>query len=270
MKFFMTPICVVLSVVLAACGGGGGSGTSGTSGGGSGNNLLAASVNATDSASGANATAAVSAGAAASIALASGDKIDASDDIFYAKRFAVSVANTNGLPVVGARISLKVTYPAFYKGGIGRDDKFKVLTRTEFRCAGEDVNNDDILNVGEDKNGNGLLDVGEDLNNDGILNVGEDTNGNGVLDPAKALVTAVVEGSNLTDTNGNVKILVRWPKRHASWVEYRLNTTVTVTGTEGKSAFDFRTSYAAGDDEVASTPFLRSPYGVSAGCSNTN
>jgi hypothetical protein len=234
-------VIAVMASVLMACGGGGGS---------PGSNLLKPNSNATDS-SGATATttATVSAGAAASIALAAGDKIDASDDIFYAKRFAATVADTNGVPVVGARVSLRVTYPGFYKGFFDRDPDYKVIAVFSSRCAGEDANNNDVLDVG----------------------LGEDVNGNGVLDPAKALVTAAIEGSNLTDTNGNVKILVRWPKAHAFWVEYRLNTTVNVTGTEGTSGFNLRTSYAVGDDELASTPFARSPYGANdASCTNTN
>jgi hypothetical protein len=229
---------VSLAMILSACGGGGGS---------SGTNVLSASSAATDSTGGTTATTTVSAGVAASIALAAGDKIDASDEIFYAKRFAVTVADTNGVPVVGAKISLNVTYPGFYKGSFNRAADFKVVSITRFFCAGEDVNNNDVLDSGED------------------------TNGNGKLEPAKALVTAAIEGSDLTDTNGNVKILVRWPKAHASWVEYRLNTKVSfVVGTEGTSGFDLRTSYAVGDDELASTPFVRSPFGVSAGCDNTN
>ena len=237
MKRFQILIGMFIATLIVACGGGGGSaGTSGATG----------STTATDSSGGTTATAVVSAGSAASVALAAGDKIDASDEIFYAKRFAVTVADTIGVPVVGAKVTLSVTYPGFYKGKFNRDADNKVTSVDVFTCAGEDVDNDDVLDAGED------------------------TNGNGVLDPAKALVTAAIEGSDLTDSNGNVKILVRWPKAHAFWVAYRLNAKVTVTGTEDESGFNLRTSYAVGDDEVASTPFLRSPFGVSVGCTNVN
>lgn len=228
----------ILTALLVACGGGGGS--AGT------NAVTVGSTTATDSSGTTTATAVVSAGSAASVALAAGDKIDASDEIFYAKRFAVTVADTIGVPVVGAKVTLSVTYPGFYKGKFNRDAENKVTSIDVFACNGEDLDNDDTLDPGED------------------------VNGNGVLDPAKALVTAAIEGTDLTDSNGNVKILVRWPKAHAYWVAYRLNAKVTVTGTEDKSGFNLRTSYAVGDDETESTPFLFSPFGRSVGCNDVN
>jgi hypothetical protein len=229
-------LLVLLSALfLAACGGGGGS--SGNRGG------TASSATTSQSSS---VTYTATPGEAASISIASGDKIDNSDDIFYQKRFAATVANTLGVPVRNAVINLKVQYPGFYKGRFFRDADNKVTSVNQFFCPGEDANNDDVLNPGED------------------------INGNNVLDPAKALVTASIEGPNVTDQNGNVSILVRWPKRHAFWVQYRLIANVTVTGTEGTGSFVLRTSYAAGDDEVVSTPFITSPYGVGPNCSDIN
>lgn len=228
-KCLLATLCIGL---LAACGGGGGN---------SGSSPRSATTN-----NGQTITFTAGPGVAASIAIATGDKIDNSDPIFYAERFAATVATSNGLPVTGATISLSVQYPGFYKGRFTRDGTNKVTGYTEHFCAGEDKNNNDVLDSGED------------------------LNGNGVLDPAKALVTATIEGSNVTDANGNIRILVRYPKRHATWVDYRLIANVKVVGSEGNASFLLRTNYAAGDDETVSTPFLRSPYGVGTDCTNTN
>jgi hypothetical protein len=230
MKFLKWITAGLLAASLAACGGGGGS----------------AGTNASGAPAAGAQTITFTAGPslAASIAIATGDKIDSSDPIFYAERFAATVATSAGLPVVGATISLNVQYPGFYKGRFFRGTDNKVTGSVEYFCPSEDINNNDVNDLGEDRNGNGQL------------------------DPAKALVTATIEGSNVTDANGNVKILVRYPKRHANWVEYRLFTNVRVVGSEGSASFPLRTTYAAGDDETVSTPFVFSPYGVTSNCND--
>jgi hypothetical protein len=234
MKAINWLLVTVLTCTFTACGGGGGDEGSkaGTSVG----------------TSTQTATLTVSAGArlAASIAIAQGDTIVNTDPIFYEQRFAATVATTAGLPVVGAKVALNVQYPAFFKGAFIRDAQYKATSVNRYLCPGEDANNNDVLDADEDKNANGQL------------------------DPAKALVTATFEGPSTTDQNGNVKILVRYPKRHASWVLYRLNTTVTVTGTEGKAGFNLGTGYVVGDEEKASTPFALSPFGITPSCSDAN
>jgi hypothetical protein len=243
MKRILSLVCISLTIALTACGGGGGGG--GGDGGSPGTNVLNRNTGGTETL-----TFTGSPGIAASIAIAQGDEISKSaNGIFYEQRFAATVATTSGLPVAGATVALNVQYPRFFKGFFTRDEsgeEIRVTAIAAYPCAGEDLNNNDILDAGED------------------------SNQNRVLDPAKALVTASIEGSNLTDSSGNVIILVQYSKAHATWVEYRLNTTVTVTGTEGRAGFLLRTSYAVGDDVVESTPFLRSPYGESSNCTNIN
>jgi hypothetical protein len=228
MKRILSLACISsLTVVLTACGGGGDGG---------GTNVLNSNTGSTESL-----TFTGSPSIAASIAIAQGDKISKSDDgIFYEERFAATVATASGLPVAGATVALNVQYLGFYKGFFDRDPapSYEVIRRSSLFCESEDLNNNDILDPGEDRNGSTIL------------------------DPAKALVTASIEGSSLTDSNGNVKILVRYSKVYATWLRYRLNTTVTVTGTEGRAGFQLETSYAIGDEKVASTPFVRSPYGI--------
>jgi hypothetical protein len=233
MNFLRVLVMAHLSLWLFACGGGGGNpGTNGVQGSSASTQTASVTYTATP-------------GTAASISLASGDKADNSDPIFYQTMMAATVVDAKGLPVKGAEISLRVEYPGFYKGQLFRTADFSVVSINEFFC------------VGEDKNNNDTLDPGEDLNQ------------NTTLDPAKALVTASIEGATTTDANGNVSIKVRWPKRHAFWVEYKLIVVVKVTGTEGRSAFDYRTGFVAGDEKLESTPFVTSPYGVGSSCLDT-
>jgi hypothetical protein len=237
MKFFYSFVLMVASAILSACGGGGGSP-------GTNPNALISTTSSTVQT--ATLTFTSSPSTAASIAIAAGDKIDNSDPIFYEQRFAATVATTAGLPVVGAKVALSVTYPGFYKGRLYRDPvTFEVTSFDEFFCPGEDI-----------------------ANNNDVLDPGEDVNLNGILEPRKASVTATFEGGDITDSNGNVKILVRYSKANANWILYRLNTSVTVTGTEGKAGFNLQTSFAAGDEKVVSTPFVFSPFGQNNNCSS--
>jgi hypothetical protein len=64
---------------------------------------------------------------------------------------------------------------------------FEDLNGNNLLDLGEDANGNGVLDPGEDRNGNGLLDLHEDLNGDGRLNRSEDLNHNGVLDPGEDL-----------------------------------------------------------------------------------
>ena len=66
----------------------------------------------------------------------------------------------------------------------------------QVRDTTEDLNKNNILNLGEDANSNGFLDSGEDLNGNGTLDSGEDIDGDGFFDhPAQiySYVDAVIQ-----------------------------------------------------------------------------
>jgi hypothetical protein len=104
MNFLRVLVMAHLSLWLFACGGGGGNpGTNGVQGSSASTQTASVTYTATP-------------GTAASISLASGDKADNSDPIFYQTMMAATVVDAKGLPVKGAEISLRVEYPGFYKG----------------------------------------------------------------------------------------------------------------------------------------------------------
>ena len=244
MNFLKTGLVVTTALLLMACGGGGGCSS-------------AASCAAAGSGTG---TFTATPASAVSVGIGSGDKIETTaQDIKYKFRYAVTVSDTSGRPVVGALVSVSTIMVGFYKGQILRDDKNKpigigvynipapspfVFSGPPEFCASEDLNNND------------KKDPGEDVNNDDFLT------------PAKADVVAVIEGSNITNSQGIVFVVVEYPKIQANWIRYKLQAIAAVTGTEGKVTREETTGYAAGDDSTVSTPFLTSPYGVTPGCNN--
>jgi hypothetical protein len=229
---------LLLSLVgLAGCGGGGG---------------CASAIDCVEASGGSqDATTAVS------VSIGSGDKIETTaKEIKYAFRYAITVSDALGRPVVGATVTPKVEMVGFFKGQFFRDAELKVID----------------VGVASATTG-GLVGppefcVNEDINANFELDAGEDVNGDDSLTPEGASVVATVEGSNRTDSQGVVYFRVEYTKRDASWLVYRLTASAAVAGTEGSITQEQRTSFGVGDDEAESTPFLISRFGVTPGCDN--
>ena len=154
----------------------------------------------------------------------------------------------------------------------------------------EDLNNNNVLDVGEDVNGNSTLDGALIRNEDGLL-PGEGGNGNGVLDPAETLHT---NGSGYVDTNedfdrngsltpGNVvtvntnvtadalgfaEATVAYARNFAFWVRVTLTAKITVAGSETTSSATFIPPGAADDysDAAVAPPGQLSPFGARRNC----
>lgn len=227
----------MLAAGLAACGGGGGCSSSEACSDG-------VVTGATDQ--------------AVSVAIGSGDKIETTaKDIKYAFRYAITVSDNIGRPVVGAIVSPRIQMLGFYKGKFFRDTDYKVT------------------GVGVVDSPNSTIKVGpsqfcpnEDVNNNFIKDTDEDLNGDGVLTPEGAAVVATVEGSNKTDDQGIVYFRIEYAKTDANWLLYKLTASAVVTGTEGSVTQEQRTGYAIGDEATQSTPFIASRFGVTPGCDN--
>lgn len=239
MNFLYGFLMVACSTVLYGCGGGGG---------------CASSVNCQDSTS----SSGVASGAV-SVSIGSGDKIEATaKEIKYAFRYAITVSDDQGRPVVGAVVTPKVSMLGFYKGRYVRDADNKV------QAVGVVASTDSLSVIGEPQ-----FCANEDINLNFENDLGEDVNGDGYLTPEGAAVVATIEGSNTTDSQGIVYFKVEYAKADAFWLKYKLTASATVTGSEGSVTQEQRTDYAVGDDEADSTPFLNSRFGVTPGCNNT-
>jgi hypothetical protein len=116
----------------------------------------------------------------------------------------------------------------------------------------------------------------EDHNRNGVIESGEDLNQNGVLDPAG--VTVKIEGSSRTDASGKVVVRMEYPRDRGSWIDFKITATASVAGSEGKADY-VGTKYGQGSLPVpaealnntqVAPAFVVSPYGRSAGCTNTD
>jgi Bacterial Ig-like domain (group 1) len=120
----------------------------------------------------------------------------------------------------------------------------------------------------------------EDLNNNGILDPGEDDgptgNNNGKLDPGNiaavspgtvtTAATTVSIGSGTTTINGSAVLTLAYPEDHALWVQVLLTATATVAGTESSTSSTFWLPILASylTTTTSTPPGIISPYGDDA------
>jgi hypothetical protein len=181
------------------------------------------------------------------------------EDLVYVRRFIVQVNDSSGLAKADALVSPVLDLPRYYKGFYSR-----VPPATRWVYAVSPATPADPLATAtscdnEDLNRNGVLE-------DYSLAPGdeEDANDNGNLDPRKADVVVSIEGSNRTNSAGQVKMRITYPRSHATWVDYILTVAASsVSGTEGRAAINGTLEAPAGAFTGDGAPaFVVSPYGV--------
>lgn len=121
----------------------------------------------------------------------------------------------------------------------------------------------------EDRNRNGVLEAEEDSRSIAYSKT-SGGNGNSKLDPAKSDVTINVVGSDRTDANGQVVLRIEYAQNLGSWLEYKLLVSASgVAGTEGRATWTNRLQVPAAALKQETEPaFVKSRYGVEAGCNN--
>lgn len=173
---------------------------------------------------------------------------EGADQLTYVKQFVVMVVDSSGAAMSGVTVTPLLDLPSFYKG-------YYTKGATSWNLV--------------------LMDgcTNEDINRNGVLDALEDVNGNGELDPHKSDASVTVVGSNTTDSTGLVVLQLQYPKNVASWVGYKLSVTASgISGTEGHATMQGVLPVPApAINTTSSTPaFVYSPYGIAAGCDNTN
>ena len=186
---------------------------------------------------------------AASIGVSFSDKVASSDDeVYYIMNGSIYVVNSTGKPVVNQPVSVSVT-PDYYRGG-------------EFYAATDASGNAVAWGMRAYRDFSKTLGIiptkieditcrAEDLNLNNILDVGEDTNTNGKLDPFNPVAILGGDGSVLTqdgtatlttDATGKLDIKLRYAKDSANWFTANVRVTTKVDGTEyvqQRSKFEF-------------------------------
>ena len=191
------------------------------------------------------------------MSIGTGNSIFEPNTAQYRVEFIVQVSDSQGNGVEGVAVQVGLLSDNYYKGFWTFDQLIGAWV--QIVTAGPCVDEDSIPPTDR----NGILDPGEDFNNSGFIEAGN-------------IATAVPQtgsgGTFISDIGGFGVVDVLYPQDHARWVDVTLTATTSVQGTEFASSSSFNLSINGDDvdDENESPPGASSPFGVAAGCGNTD
>lgn len=164
------------------------------------------------------------------VELGTGNQAEILDVTSYRMPWSAIVTDANRNPVVGARVTASLTAVAYYKGvwTWGGNSHVPVRatdpTQNPVRCLSEDGTRF------ADPRAPGTPEFQVAPNN--LLDAGEDRNGNGRLDPGSPAAVTVQSANGVTDANGMASLSVVYPKSFGYWVDVVLRVTIATSGTE--------------------------------------
>lgn len=181
----------------------------------------------------------------------------------YQQPYSAFVTDVLGNAVVNAEVEFAVVPTGYQKGFYirvfdegGEFERWDPVITAE--CPSEDLNQDGILNFGEDEQ-NCPGDDPTCVNN-------PFGNGNGILEPGNV---ANVPATLFTNEEGIAEFNISYPKDRATWTDVRLEARApAVTGTEVLDQRLFTLEIVAEDvtDEEVPPPGAVSPFGSSSNC----
>lgn len=196
------------------------------------------------------------------ITIGTGNEVNTVSTTRYAQPYLLIVNDAAGNPVPSAEVQLSVQPLGYLKGCWEKEvaaDETQPLD-----CGGAaGGSNGGVVNtwvqVITDVCGN------EDVDNDGVLDSGEDFNSSGELEPGNPVV---VVGSVTTGDDGTAEFTVDYPKDHSRWTAVRLLAQREVAGTEYVASTDFVLPIVETDvSNTVPPPGNPSPYGIES-CNN--
>lgn len=188
------------------------------------------------------------------ISIGTGNSIESPTTDSYLKRFALFVTDANSNPVSNVDLTVSGTpvkfgdsRAAYFKGVWVEQPsadafEFWAAVRTA-SCANEDQDDDAILDVGEDLNGDGELTPGNII---------------------------AIDGNVTTDENGQAEIVLRYPKTFGAWVTVNIVASTPVAGSENRTSQYYTLGVSAEDAALESSPPNVNPFGQGASCLNTD
>lgn len=186
-----------------------------------------------------------------------GNNIQEPTASLFSKEFSILVTDSSGNPVAGQDLNVSVL-PVSYRKGYW--DAVPDLVDFEYWEAVVTLDDTDLTKPGiEDCQS-------EDLDNNGILDEGEDTNGDGQLTPGNV---ASVPRTVRADDNGIATFNLTYTRDIAPWTKVLLTVSGFADGTENVSSREFRTIVSGPYVADENSGPARNPYGEGRSCSDT-
>jgi hypothetical protein len=179
------------------------------------------------------------------ISAGTGNTVLTPNSATYQMDYAVIVTDAAGNAVSGVNLTASVLPVTYYKGYLTYVAPGPWAPAARTACANEDVNNNGILDPGEDSSGNN----------------------NGVLDPG---IPVTVTPSVTTDASGRATVSLVYPRDRVYWLDVNLTIRGQASGTESRYTslvhlIGLSTDYST---QNIRPPGEISPYGVATQCSN--
>jgi len=144
-------------------------------------------------------------GSAFSVTLGTGNELSQEDTTTYEMPWSVIVKNSSGQPAEGQEVALSVEGIDFIKGNWVETMDDTWASSPVIECPSEDLDNDNSLDDGEDRDGDGLLEPN---------------------------LPGLSEGTLTTDAEGRASFRLIYPESEAAWARVRLQASVkNSTGT---------------------------------------
>ena len=161
-------------------------------------------------------------GQALYITLAFGNSISSPDETSYSKKYSVYVTDVSGGAVVNQPVTLKVIPVEYYKGSMNYNSTKSIWEKTVIAtCPSEDLNQ------------NGILDPGEDVDANPLPDPTFKGNSNGKLEPGNLVV--ISPSSVTTDAKGFATFSISYGKQYALWAKLNIVAQTNVAGTESSN-----------------------------------
>lgn len=186
------------------------------------------------------------------ISIATSNTLANLDETTYSKPFSLQVSDATGAAVPNQTVVLSVIPTWYGKGRMMWNGNNAWVVASSVWCRNEDLNN------------NGILDPGEDSV---ALGTG---NGNGRLEPGAPVVVA--PGTVTTDANGRATFNLNYGEQYAYWLELQLTARAQVAGTESRAVYRDVTWVLASDvtSETTAPAGAVSPFGTILSCTDPN
>lgn len=169
----------------------------------------------------------------------------------FSKEFSILVTDSSGNPVAGQDLNVSVLPVSYTKG-----EWVAKPSLEDFEYWDDVISNSPFENPC----------MSEDVNNNGILDPGEDNNGDGQLTPGNV---ASVPRTVRADENGIATFDIVYPKDIAPWTTVLLTVSGFADGTENISSREFKTRVSGNYVADQNSGPAKNPYGENSTCSDT-
>jgi hypothetical protein len=211
------------------------------------------------------------------ISLGTGRLIESPQQSSYRKEFSVFVTDSSGNPVENTAVTMSITPvpvaegDSFILGDWRFDDDSQVYVPVNYHfdpVTGDiifvDTNDNDERDDGElDREFPTFSCPSEDVDNNGILDAGEDSNMDGQVTPGNA---AAITESVTTDQNGQALVFVDYPRQFGAWVVLKITAQTGSEGSESRESMIYTLDVALDDLNVLGSPPPPSPFGIGNEC----